>query len=129
MDAAPGAGSSGKPSGAHNLTRGTVLADDLEIADTLWSRFMGLMGRTALPAGRGLWLTGNGIHMFFMRFPIDAVFLDRENRVLRVVAHLAPATARMVPRTAHPSWGGCGSERWVRLDVSVEPSGSHQTPC
>ena len=54
-----------------------MLADDLEIADTLWSRFMGLMGRTSLPAGRGLWLTGNGIHMFFMRFPIDAVFLGR----------------------------------------------------
>ena len=77
MDAAPAAGTPAKASGAHNLTRGTVLADDLEIADTLWGRFMGLMGRKSLPAGRALWLTGNGIHMFFMRFPIDAVFLGR----------------------------------------------------
>ena len=39
---------------------------------------MGLMGRRALPAGDGLWLpSSNGIHMFFMRFPIDAVFLAR----------------------------------------------------
>jgi uncharacterized membrane protein (UPF0127 family) len=63
--------------GARNETRGTSLADELEVADSLWSRFMGLMGRRALPAGRGLWLTGNGIHMMFMRFPIDAVFLGR----------------------------------------------------
>ena len=77
MDAAPAAGISAGSSGAHNLTRGTVLVVDLEVADTLWSRFMGLMGRRSLPPGRGLWLTGNGIHMFFMRFAIDAVFLGR----------------------------------------------------
>lgn len=63
---------------ARNETRGTILASDLEIADSLWARFMGLMGRRTLPAGHGLWLTGtNGIHMFFMRFPIDAVFLGK----------------------------------------------------
>jgi len=39
---------------------------------------MGLMGRRSLPAGHALWLPGdNGIHMFFMRFPIDAVFLGK----------------------------------------------------
>ncbi|MEA2674168.1 MAG: hypothetical protein QOI92_1360, partial [Chloroflexota bacterium] len=51
---------------AHNQTRATVLARDLETASSLWARFMGLMGRRSLPAGHGLWLTGtNGIHMFF----------------------------------------------------------------
>ena len=36
------------------------------------------MGRTTLAPGAGLWLTGtNGIHMWFMRFPIDAVFLGK----------------------------------------------------
>ena len=63
--------------GARNETRGTTLAHELEIAGSLWSRFMGLMGRSTLPAGHGLWLTANGIHMMFMRFPIDAVFLGR----------------------------------------------------
>lgn len=64
--------------GAHNLTRQSVLAHRLEVADSLWARFMGLMGRASLEHGAGLWLTGtNGIHMFFMRFPIDAVFLGR----------------------------------------------------
>jgi len=61
----------------HNLSRDAELADRLEVADGLWARFMGLMGRPGLDPGSGLWLTGNGIHMMFMRFPIDAVFLGR----------------------------------------------------
>ena len=60
---------------ARNLTRSTVLADPLEVAGSLWARFMGLMGRPGLGPGTGLWLTGNGIHMMFMRFAIDAIFL------------------------------------------------------
>ena len=61
---------------AENLTRGTVLASEVEVAASLWAKFMGLMGRPSLPAGHGLWLPeSNGIHMFFMRFPIDVVFL------------------------------------------------------
>ena len=63
---------------ARNLDRGTLLAERLETAASLWSRFMGLMGRPALPAGDGLWLpASNGIHMMFMRFPIDAVFVSK----------------------------------------------------
>jgi uncharacterized membrane protein (UPF0127 family) len=63
---------------ARNETRGTNLAEHVETASSLWARFMGLMGRRSLPAGHALWLTGtNGIHMFFMRFPIDAVFLGK----------------------------------------------------
>jgi uncharacterized protein len=67
----------GAASAAANETRGTLLAEHLETATSLWGRFMGLMGRRSLPAGHGLWLGGNGIHMMFMRFPIDAVFLGR----------------------------------------------------
>jgi uncharacterized membrane protein (UPF0127 family) len=63
---------------ARNITRTTELAERLEIADRMWDRFMGLMGRPGLESGTGLWLTGtNGIHMMFMRFAIDAVFLGR----------------------------------------------------
>ena len=65
-------------SAATNETRGTVLAHRLETASSLWARFMGLMGRRSLSPGEGLFLPGtNGIHMFFMRFPIDAVFVGR----------------------------------------------------
>ena len=66
------------PLRARNLSRSTALAERLEVADGLWGKFMGLMGRPGLEPDAGLWLTGsNGIHMMFMRFAIDAVFLGR----------------------------------------------------
>ncbi len=66
---------------AQNLTRATVLASRLEVAGSLWGKFKGLMGRPSLPDGAALWLPdSNGIHMMFMRFPIDAVFLGKPSR-------------------------------------------------
>ena len=63
---------------ARNLTRATELVTSLEVAGSLWGKFMGLMGRPSLAAGAGLWLPeSNGIHMMFMRFPIDAVFVGK----------------------------------------------------
>jgi uncharacterized membrane protein (UPF0127 family) len=63
---------------ARNVTRGTELATRLEVAASLWGKFMGLMGRASLAPDAGLWLPdSNGIHMMFMRFPIDAVFVDK----------------------------------------------------
>jgi uncharacterized protein len=53
-----------------------MLAARVHVADSLWSRFRGLMGRSGLDEGEGLWLPGDSsIHMCFMRFAIDAVFL------------------------------------------------------
>ena len=64
--------------GARNRTRSSDLAADVEVARSLWAKFKGLMGRSSLPAEAALWLPdSNGIHMMFMRFPIDAVFLGR----------------------------------------------------
>jgi len=61
-----------------NLTRSSSLATRLQVASGLWGKFMGLMGRASLDEGAALWLPdSNGIHMMFMRFPIDAVFLGR----------------------------------------------------
>ncbi|GAC1327439.1 MAG: DUF192 domain-containing protein [Candidatus Dormibacteria bacterium] len=68
-----------------------MLVAELEIASTSWSRFVGLMGRASLPAGHGLWIEPcNSIHMFFMRFAIDVLFLDREGRVKKVMLGLKP---------------------------------------
>jgi uncharacterized membrane protein (UPF0127 family) len=67
-----------RPTTARNVTRERVLAARLETAAGLWAKFMGLMGRPSLPIGGGLWLPAtNGIHMTFMRFSIDAVFVGR----------------------------------------------------
>jgi hypothetical protein len=79
-----------------NVERGTVLAQKLESAGSLWGKFRGLMGRTSLAEGGGLWLAGsNGIHMMFMRFAIDAVFVgkpeaDGSREVLAVYRALPP---------------------------------------
>ena len=62
---------------ARNISRGTVLAERLEDGSSFWAKFMGLMGRASLPSGDGLWLPDeNGIHMLFMRFAIDVVFVS-----------------------------------------------------
>jgi len=74
---------------ARNLTRDTIVAAETEVAGGLVAKFRGLMGRPSLAAGCALWLPGsNGIHMMFMRFAIDAVFLGRADAegVHRVVA-------------------------------------------
>ena len=66
------------------------------IAANPWRRMKGLLGRSTIASDEGLLLRPAGsIHMFFMRFPIDAVFCDRELRVLHVERDLQPGrTAR-----------------------------------
>lgn len=74
-----------------NVTRGTVLGDRVAVARSTRDRTVGLLGRSGLEAGEGLWIERSpSIHMFFMRFPIDAVFVSREGRVTRVVPNLRP---------------------------------------
>ena len=70
------AGDGSAVASAWNVTRGLPIAERLEIGESFWARFRGLMGRASLPEGAGLWLPGSpSIHMLFMRFPIDCVFL------------------------------------------------------
>jgi uncharacterized protein len=74
-----------------NQTRGTVLAEQCRVARSLRDRTVGLLGRSSLPPGEGLWIERSpSIHMFFMRFAIDAVFVDASGRVVRVVEDLRP---------------------------------------
>ena len=81
---------------ALNRTKGTVIAEHVSVADGLWSKFWGLMGRRALPENNGLLLTPcSSVHTFFMRFPIDVVFLDRERRVVKIVPAMKPWRAAL----------------------------------
>jgi hypothetical protein len=73
------------PRQALNVTRGTILAVRLEVADTSAARRKGLLGRELLPRGEGLWIAPcESVHTFFMRFPIDLVYLDRKLQVKKV---------------------------------------------
>ena len=78
-----------------NQTRGTTVAEKVILADNPWLRLRGLLGRDSLPAGEGILLTPSpSIHSAFMRFEFDAVFLDRNMRVLRLVERLPAWRAR-----------------------------------
>lgn len=74
-----------------NRTRGVVLAQRLEVADTPKTRTHGLLGRDGLAEGEGLWIIPcESVHTFFMRFAIDLVYLDRKNTVKKVRSAVRP---------------------------------------
>lgn len=74
-----------------DVESGAEIVARLEIARSSWARFMGLMGRDTIEPGNGLLLEPcNSIHMFFMRFAIDVLFLDRRGKVKKVMLNLKP---------------------------------------
>ena len=113
-----------------NKTRGNVLGDCIERADTGKTRRVGLLGRSGLEKGEGLWIVRTeAIHTFFMRFAIDILFLDKRKRVVKAVPRLQPWRLAM-------SWRGhsvlelpagtieqTGTERgdWIEAQQVTEP--------
>jgi uncharacterized protein len=76
---------------ALNRTRDAVLAAKLEVAGSGATRRKGLLGRENLVPGEGLWIVPcESVHTFFMRFPIDLVYLDRKNRVRKLRTGVGP---------------------------------------
>lgn len=74
-----------------NKSKNTVLARTVMVADTFWTRLVGLIGKKDLPPVTALVVTRcQSIHMLFMRFPIDAVFADRHHRVVGCVEAIKP---------------------------------------
>jgi uncharacterized membrane protein (UPF0127 family) len=70
---------------------GSLVCERCLLAETALTRMRGLLGRRELPTGEGILLRpASSVHMAFMRFPIDAVFLDRDLRVVKVAAELRP---------------------------------------
>ena len=73
-----------------NLTRNTRLADRADVADHLPQRLVGLLSRASLSPGEALLFPRcNSIHTWFMRFPIDVVFV-KGGCVVKVVPSLGP---------------------------------------
>jgi hypothetical protein len=94
-----------------NIDRGTMLATQAKLASSYWSRFWGLMFRRGLNAGDGILLTkSSSIHSFFMFFRFDAVYVDRDNRVVKVVHSMRPWWV---------SFGGKGAKDTLELPGGV----------
>jgi uncharacterized membrane protein (UPF0127 family) len=96
------------------------------------SRRRGLLGRDGLPPGTALIIApSSAVHTFFMRFPIDGVFLDADDRVLEVVPHLAPWRAAGVKgaRSVLELAAGEADARGIRagstLKLDVESTQAH----
>jgi uncharacterized protein len=74
-----------------NITRQTVLASNLEVADTAAKRNKGLLGRKGLAAGEGLWIVPcESVHTVGMQFPIDLVYLNRSHRIQKTRSNVRP---------------------------------------
>ncbi|TQE99848.1 MAG: DUF192 domain-containing protein [Spiribacter salinus] len=82
---------------------GSTFAHEVRVARSFLSRLVGLLGTDRLLDGHGLLIQpGGGIHTVGMKYAIDVMFLDAENTVLGIAAHVAPNRVRVAPR-------GCAS--------------------
>jgi uncharacterized membrane protein (UPF0127 family) len=68
-----------------------MVGERVEVADTSLTRLWGLLGRSGLGAGGGLWIKpSSGVHTFGMKFAIDVVGLDKNLRVVKIWPELVP---------------------------------------
>jgi uncharacterized membrane protein (UPF0127 family) len=106
-----------------NETRGRLLADRAERATSFKDRFLGLMGRRSLAFGEGMHITPcNSIHTFFMRIPIDVVFLDPDGLIVKQIPAMPPwrvssvhFKARSVLELPSGTLAGSGTQEGDRL--------------
>lgn len=74
-----------------NQSKNSVIAERALLADSFLSRMIGLLKHHQLDKGEGLIITKcNSIHMFFMRFAIDVIFIDKKNVVVGIVKNIPP---------------------------------------
>jgi len=79
-----------------------LLGNNIVLATRFLDRLKGLLGKDSLSPGQGLLIRPcKGIHTFFMKFPIDVVFLDKENLVIAFIENLPPNRLTTIYRTAH----------------------------
>lgn len=85
-----------------NQTRDKLLASQANVATSFSARFLGLMGKKELPFGAALHIIPcNSIHTFFMKIPIDAVFLDKGLKVVKVCSAMGPWRVSSIYFHAH----------------------------
>jgi uncharacterized protein len=89
---------------------GRVVAEQVEVATSMWARFWGLMFRGKLDEGHALLIDPcSSVHTFFMRFRMDAVFIDRDGVVTKVAACMKPYRAALGPKSKKVLEMPCGA--------------------
>lgn len=74
-----------------NTARNIILAETIQIAANFWRRLKGLLGTRELPEGEALMIMPcNSVHTFGMKYPIDVIFIGKDNRVLKTVSTMKP---------------------------------------
>lgn len=74
-----------------NLRTGQIVAEYVRKADSFWPRFHGLLGRTSLTPGEGLWIIPcRQVHMLGMQFAVSVWFLDSAGHVCAIIDELGP---------------------------------------
>ena len=86
---------------AFNTRTGKELSVDVKVADTLFTRMKGLLGKKELPKGEALWIKPCfSVHTFFMKFAIDVIFLNKKNQIIASVSNLSPnRMTRLYPQS------------------------------
>jgi uncharacterized membrane protein (UPF0127 family) len=85
-----------------NETRQTLVAADVEMADSYFKRLLGLMGRPGLAPSQGLWIVPcKDIHSCFMRFEFDALFVDKSMQVVHLVERMRPWRISKFVKNSH----------------------------
>ena len=86
---------------AVNLRTHKELATNVKVADNLFTRMKGLLGKKELPTGDALWIKPCfSVHTFFMKFPIDVLFLNKQNQVIAAISNLTPnRLSRLYPQS------------------------------
>ncbi len=76
---------------AKNISKNIILADSLSVADNFIGRFIGLMFTKELPVGKGLYIIPcNSIHMCFMSYPLDIIFINKSMEIVSIVEGIKP---------------------------------------
>ena len=107
-----------------NRTRGAMIASAGRIAGTFWPRFRGLMLAPPLPAGTGLVIVPcSSIHTQFMRFPIDVLYVNKEDEIVGVDRDLSPWRIGRFYRKVHyvvelPAGGAAGCQVGDKLAIT-----------
>jgi uncharacterized membrane protein (UPF0127 family) len=98
---------------------GKCIADQVEIAQSLFQRMVGLLGRSKMVDGSGLYFPGcRSIHSFFMKISIDVLFLDKELKITKMISCLRPYRLAFSPlKTKHTLELSCGALKELQLKV------------